>query len=396
MPLFLHAQPHLKYDLKLSLNEDRSLLSTVCIQAENVTADTLRFHFGNALISYWPSTISSNCNGFRLDTIHTEKYLLVPTNGQSTIDFSIKYHFVPFMSVVTRSKATLYDNIGFENFLPNLTEDHILEMGKTEVNCPDGFECIYPHSPENISDFYLLAYRTTDCRDRGCKKMGRMAIDYRLFTDSLSSADRDLLFDRVSSFCQIASDRLWPHKKLESKLLICEMPWIGNTNIGDLLVYSSGAFRSTTLYHELMHLWISPKLLDDGITGKLFLSETLNEYMMLLYLQAFDPSKYAQLMDYKRKKVSEDKTKPSEALIHCTKYVASNHNYIMNYGVIVLDELATLVGRDRLQEFIEDFYKRAQNQKSSYTTFRQELIDTFGAQNCARFLQQIETLEPTN
>lgn len=174
------------------------------------------------------------------------------------------------------------------------------------------------------------------------------------------------------------------------------MPWIGSTNIGDLLVYSSGAFRSTTLYHELMHLWISPKLLDDDITGKFFLSETLNEYLMLLYLQAIDPSKYVQLKEYKRKEVSEDKTKPSEALIHSIKYVVSNHNYIMNYGVIVLDELATLVGRDRLQEFIEDFYKRAQNQKSSYTTFRQELIDTFGAQNCARFLQQIETLETAN
>lgn len=159
MPLFLHAQPQLRYDLKLSVNEDMSLLSTVRIQAENVTADTLRFHFGNALISYWPPTISSNCKGFILDTIQAEKYLLVPTYGQSTIDFSINYCLIPFVSVVTRSKATLYDNIGFENFLPNLTEDYILEMGKTEVKCPDGFECIYPERSENIRIFifWLIA-----------------------------------------------------------------------------------------------------------------------------------------------------------------------------------------------------------------------------------------------
>lgn len=397
MPLLSHAGPHLKYDLKLRLNEDMSLLTTANIHVENVTTDTLRFSFGNALISYWVSTFSiSNWNEFRLDTIQMEKFLYIPTHGQSSMDFSINYCFVPYVSVVTNSKATLYDNRGYENFLPALTEDYILEMAETEVIYPDGFEGIYPEHPENISDFYFLAYRTPDCRDRGYKKMGRMAIDYRLFTDSLSSVDRDLLFERVFSFCQLAADRLWPHKKLESTLLICEMPWIGNTTICDLMIYNSGAFRSTILYHELMHLWISPKLLDDKITGKFFLTETLNEYLMLHYLREIAPSKFNQLMDLKRKRVAEDMMKPSEALIHITKYVNSNHTYIMDYGVIVLDEFAMLVGRDKFQEFIEGFFKHSHEYRSCYATFRQQLIESFGENDCARFLQQIETLDIIN
>lgn len=382
MPLLLYAQPHLKYDLKLSVNENMNLHTTIDIHVKDITTDLLRFRFGNALIEYWAPTLSlANCN-YTLDTANVEKVLNVYTSRQTSVDFSIHYCFIPFVSTAMHSKATLYDNRGFENFLPELLEEYTLEIGNMVVEVPAGFEFIHPHDIKKISDFYLLAYRTSDCRDRGRKTLGRMSIDYRLFTDSLSTEDQDFLFDRIFSF--------WPLNK--STLHICEMPWLGNTSICDLLIYNSRAFRSTVLYHELMHLWINPDILDDGMTGRYFLSETLNEYLMLQYIRKIAPDKYRQIIDSKQKILSEGPLNTSQALINITKYVSSNHNYLMNYGVVVLSDFAKQVGEERFLKFIEDFYKNSRKHKYGYPSFRQQLIESFGEQNCTRFIHQIEEI----
>lgn len=385
-------KPSLEYDIQIHITEEFNLDAKVSIEATELSADTLRFAFGNVLMEYWISSlIIDGCSHYEWNTATKHKILKIPTAGASEMTLSFRYTFIPVISAVMQSKATLFDNRGYENFLPNLYEGHTLKISKIGVSVSAGIECLYPTRINTINDFYLLTYRASDYRDSGRSTRGKHTVEYRLFTDSLAAADRELLFDRFHSFCRIAQKRLWNPPQLRQPLFIIEMPWIGNTRIGDILIYHGSSFRTVVLYHELMHLWVEPNLFGPTARGKYFLSETLNEYMMCQYICAFDNAKYDHLLEEKRQTWANHNDTIETPLVDVPKYTNSNHHYIMDYGVLVLNDFAQQVGTNNLLTFIERFLKKSRKRRYDYSDFRKQLIATFGEEMCKEFMKKIET-----
>lgn len=386
-------EPSLEYDIQIHVTEETNLDAKIRIRVAELSADTLRFSFGNALMEYWESSLMvDGCPRYEWDTTDRQKILKIPTDGASEMTLSFRYTFIPFISAVMHSKATLFDNRGYENFLPGLYGEHTLKISQISVSSPAGVECLYPVRVNTVDDFYLLTYRTSDCRDRGRRTIGKLTVDYRLFTDSLAAADRAFLFDRIHAFCRIAQKRLWNPPQLRQPLFIIEMPWIGNTRIGEMLIYHGSSFRTVVLYHELMHLWVDPNLFGPTARGKYFLSETLNEYMMCQYIRAFDAVKYGHLLEEKRQTWAHCSDPIETSLVDVPKYADSNHHYIMDYGVLVLNDFARQVGPNNLQTFIERFLKKSRKRTYDYSDFRKQLLATFGEERCREFLEKIETV----
>lgn len=355
------------------------------IDVYNCDNDSLHFRLGNPIVEYWENSIKIKHAKWAYDD---KKMLLSIACPNNNFSFNIKYDYIAWTNVLNNNIATVYDNKEYEIALP-ICQD------KAKIKIED-----YNLMSINRNVSFMVQTYNDNIPAIICYQADSLSsfLDFsEHFTLSLSTqkdiAEKDLnrLSNKLSSFYRLVSDRLW---EVYPKINIWEFNYIGNTVFGNNLIISPTDFKTITLFHELMHCWISPNIFSSEQYGYYIITETINEFLMNYYYAKisgeFD-STWNNILMRKRNILKSHKEPISSSLASLSKYSKSSHHLIMDYGCIVFDLLGNKIGLDNLVSTIETFLLESKNEHLSYRNLKELLVKEYGEEICSDFISQMES-----
>ena len=184
----------------------------------------------------------------------------------------------------------------------------------------------------------------------------------RVLTDAEKSDMANVLCRAADFFEGVFGESYWSERHGFTSMSILFEPTFDclrqNVNFMSSPIDDS-SYYAFGLVHEMGHRYLGEyNLLNDaGIPGAMFLHESLNVFMRMMFGRATGLYDWQREMQKRRKSYAEIKgTKRDRALIDMCR----NNNYAVVYdkGPLILDEFAQRVGYDEMVRIVAEFYRR--------------------------------------
>lgn len=355
--------------------------------------DTVVMHFGTMVLGYTEhetdTTFVISVSGDNLQRYEIrngkQQIVFVRMNKQEAATVRMAYDYGNFSAVMKYGKSPDWNNPTadiwetsseefYYPFIPNTRMDI-----RAEFVAPDSVEVIAAYPVYRQGDSYICEAKNIISHSlqfaylnknryivdtiRVCEhKVSVYQMKKRVLTDAEKSDMANVLCRAADFFEGVYGEPYWSERHgVTGMSILFEPTFYGlrqNVNfmtspIDDSTYYAFG------LVHEMGHRYLGEyNLLNDaGIPGAMFLHESLNVFMRMMFGRATGLYDWQREMQKKRKSYAEIKgTKRDRALID----MCYNNNYAVVYdkGPLILDEFAQRIGYDEMVRIIAEFYRR--------------------------------------
>jgi len=383
----LYGQPT-SYEMKITQKSVNCFFVKLDISLQNnyCEKDTVEFSFGGLIPKYAVTGLkikSDNRIPFIFD--QEKKLLKICKNKIKQNKISFEYKFNIIWGISLDNNASLFYNSS-EYPIPFIENIDSIDF-TCKIKKINKFSVLtnIPQEDDSYTSKLIginkIAFVFLDTQAFKIHNYSTPFCKINVFTtdNTLTENDFGRLGHKLTDCIDYFSTNITPCRYRE--LNIIEADWWGSTFIGGVAVVNISAFRTYTLFHEIIHEWIGGIIpTKNNTVGEFLTKESLNEYLTMQFLKYEDgDSVYnAALQKYRESYDDYLKTNEDISIFNVTKYVDSTHPIIMYKQVLLLDELAQKVGYNELNSAIFDFLKKTMWQEIEATQFLDMLKAKFG------------------
>jgi hypothetical protein len=313
------------------------------IQGQNDTADTVHVAMSYVYMNL-SAAFSHRADNEFWETSYQEFY----------------YPFIFGQKVNFDVKVTVPDSI---RVIANYTNISVQEIDSAKVYLFDTKMPVVPHS-------LILGLLPVDDYETFSKSVDDFRFNYYVLKSIEIPESRFIELENLTGasiafFSEVFKDEYRNHLTGEDISFVFHRCPVSNRNNGSFITASQQKFATKPhilpMVHEIGHRWLGEwtLLIEDGKPGAYFISESLNEYMTLLFAKHhYGKSYFEDLFQKEYVSVYKEISGTSkDTSLYSMKY---NNNWAVVYkkGVLVIHKIVEKIGEDKWVDFMRKFYTR--------------------------------------